>query len=128
MEHDDNHRPLWKELAIVITVGAFLLFLVIGGLAWQHGYFEGTVMGKLFFSMVLGFLFAFETALILGKMYHYAWPIWLSGAIIVFIAVVIVDMLGEHRIGSFAALVLDTILGMLRIIRWLIRRFRSDRS
>lgn len=122
MEHGDNHRPLWKELAIVITIGAFLLFLVVGGLAWQHGYFEGTIMGQLFVSMILGFLFAVVTALILSKTYKYAWPIWLVSAILVFAAVVVADMLGERRIGSFAALVLDVILGILRIIRWLIRR------
>ena len=71
--------------------------------------------------LAFGSIFAFSTALILRKMYHYAWPICLISAILVFAAVVFADMLGVHRIGTFAALVLDVFLGIIQAIRWLIQ-------
>jgi hypothetical protein len=128
MERQDERRPLWKELIVVIAIAIFLIYLIVGGLAYQHGYFDGTVMIKLFPAMAFGYFAAFVVVSGIAQYYPQGIPVWIISGIITFALVTFLEMIdfrwGRRGFGALLAL----ILMVIRIILYVIGRIYNRRS
>ena len=126
--HDDHRRPLGKELAIVIIIGVFIIYLVAGGLAHQHGYFDGTIMYKLFPAMAWGYVAAMVVGTGLAHYYPQGIPVWIISGAVTFGLVTWLEMI-DYRWGrrGFGAL-LALIIVVVRLILYLIQRIRNRSS
>ena len=69
MANNDKKKSLLKDIAIVSTIWGPLLFIIIGGIAWRNGSFDGTIMERLFPAMFFGFLAAFAVVIILSNLF-----------------------------------------------------------
>ena len=128
MKDNDQHRPLAKELTIVISIAVFLIFVIVGGLARQHGYFDGTMMYDLFPAMVLGYVAAFAVGTGIAHFYPHAIPLWLISGAIAFGLVTWLETIdfrwGRRGLGAFLALFVIVV----RIILYIIERIYNRSS
>lgn len=128
MSDNDRKRPLGKELAIAIMIGVFVIYLVVGGLARQHGYFDGTIMYDLFPAMAFGFVAAFAVGSGIAHYYPHAIPLWLISGAIAFGLVTWLEMIdfswGWHGrgFGAVLMLIILVIRGVLFIIEKIYNR------
>lgn len=122
MERQDERRPLWKELIVVIAIAIFLIYLIVGGLAYQHGHFDGTVMIKLFPAMAFGYFAAFIVVSGIAQYYPQGIPVWIISGIITFALVTFLEMI-DFRFGRYGfGMLLTLILVAVRIIIYIILR------
>lgn len=121
MANNDKNKSLLKDIAIVSTIWGPLLFIIIGGIAWKNGSFNGTIMDQLFPAMFFGFLAAFAVVIILSNLFKSSTTLWIISAIVVFIATVLSYMLGLTTILIIGAIVLGGGLCLLALIRWIFR-------
>ncbi len=128
MNDHNQHRPLAKELTIVISIAVFLIFVIVGGLARQHGYFDGTMMYDLFPAMVLGYVAAFAVGTGIAHFYPHAIPLWLISGAISFGLVTWLETIdfrwGRRGLGAFLALIVIAV----RIILYIIERIYNRSS
>ena len=120
MANNDKKKSLLKDIAIVSTIWGPLLFIIIGGIAWRNGSFDGTIMERLFPALFFGFLAAFAVVIILSNLFKNSTLLWGVSAIIVFIATVLSYMLGFTTILIIGAIVLGGGLCLLALIRWIL--------
>lgn len=121
MANNDKKKSLLKDIAIVSTIWGPLLFIIIGGIAWRNGSFDGTIMERLFPAMFFGFLAAFAAVIILSNLFKNSTLLWGISAIIIFIATVLSYMLGLTTILIIGAIALGGGLCLLALIRWIFR-------
>ena len=121
MANNDKNKSLLKDIAIVSTIWGPLLFIIIGGIAWKNGSFNGTIMDQLFPAMFFGFLAAFAVVIILSNLFKSSTTLWIISAIVVFIATVLSYMIGLTTILIIGAIVLGGGLCLLALIRWIFR-------
>ena len=126
MSDNDRKRPLGKELAIAIMIGVFVIYLVVGGLARQHGYFDGTIMYDLFPAMAVGYVSAFIVGTGIAHYYPNAIPLWFVSGVIAFALVTAIEMTGyqwgRRGFGAFLMLIILVIRGVLYIIEKIYNR------
>lgn len=122
MANDDKKKSLIKDIAIVSCIWGPLLFIIIGGIAWRNGSFDGTLMEQLFPAMFFGFLAAFAVVIILSNLFHDLTTLWWVSAIVIFIATVVCYMLELTSILTVGAIVLGGGLCLLALIRWIAGR------
>lgn len=122
MKPDDYRRPLGKELAIVISIAVFVIYVIAGGLAHQHGYFDGTVMTKLFPAMAFGYVSAMMIGFTLAQLYPRGVPVWIVSGLATFALVTYLEMI-DFRFGRYGfGMLLTLILVAVRIIIYIILR------
>ena len=131
--HDDHRRPLGKELAIVIIIGVFIIYLVAGGLAHQHGYFDGTIMYKLFPAMAWGYVAAMVVGTGLARYYPQGIPVWIISGAVTFGLVTWLEMIDYRwgrlgRSGRGFGAFLALIIVVVRLVLYLIQRIRNRSS
>ena len=128
MKEHNQHRPLGREIAIVVAIAGFLIYLIVGGLARQHGYFDGTMMYDLFPAMVLGYMAAFAVGTGIAHYYPHAIPLWLISGAIAFGLVTWLETIdfrwGRRGLGAFLALIVIAV----RIILYIIERIYNRSS
>ena len=128
MKEHNQHRPLGREIAIVVAIAVFLIYLIVGGLARQHGYFDGTMMYDLFPAMVLGYVAAFAVGTGIAHFYPHAIPLWLISGAIAFGLVTWLETIdfrwGRRGLGAFLALIVIAV----RIILYIIERIYNRSS
>ena len=128
MNNHNQHRPLAKELTIVISIAVFVIYLVVGGLARQYGYFDGTMMYDLFPAMAFGYMAAFAVGTGIAHFYPDAIPLWLISGAISFGLVTWLEMIdfrwGRRGFGAFLALFVIAV----RIILYIIKRIYNRSS
>lgn len=129
--HNDHRRPLGKELAIVIIIGVFIIYLVAGGLAHQHGYFDGTIMYKLFPAMAWGYVAAMVVGTGLAHYYPQGIPVWIISGAVTFGLVTWLEMIDFHwgrlgrsgrGFGAFLVLIIVAVRLLLHLIQWIRNR------
>ena len=131
-DNDQSRRPLAKELTIVIMIAVFVIYLIAGGLARQHGYFDGTVMYDLFPAMAWGYVGGCFVGMEIAHYYPQGIPLWIFSGAVTFGLVTWLEMIDfrwgipGHAGRGFAAFLLLIII-VIRVTLRLIQRFR-DRS
>ena len=127
MEDHNQHRPLGKELAIVIAIVVFVIYLIAGGLAYQHGYFDGTIMTKLFHAMALGYVSAMLIGFTLARYYPYGIPVWIIGGLATFALVTYLEMIdfrfGRYGFGALLTMILIVVRIVVRIILHIVQKW-----
>ncbi len=128
MKEHNQHRPLGREIAIVVAIAVFLIYLIVGGLARQHGYFDGTMMYDLFPAMAWGYVAAMFVGTGIAHYYPYAIPVWIISGAITFGLVTWLEMIdfrwGRRGFGAFLALIVIAV----RIILYIIERIYNRSS
>ena len=129
--HDDHRRPLGKELAIVIIIGVFIIYLVAGGLALQHGYFDGTIMYKLFPAMAWGYVGGCFVGTGIAHYYPQGIPVWIISGAVTFGLVTWLEMIdfrwgrlgrSGRGFGAFLVLIIVAVRLLLHLIQWIRNR------
>ena len=127
MEDHNQHRPLGKELAIVIAFVLFVIYLIAGGLAHQHGYFDGTIMTKLFPAMAFGYVSAMLIGFALARYYPYGIPVWIIGGLATFALVTYLEMIdfrfGRYGFGALLTMILIVVRIVVRIILHIVQKW-----
>ena len=125
-DNDQSRRPLAKELTIVIMIAVFVIYLIAGGLARQHGYFDSTIMYDLFPAMALGYVSAFIVGTGIAHYYPDAIPLWFVSGVFAFVLVTAIEMTGyrwgRRGLGSLLMLIILVIRGVLYIIEKIYNR------
>lgn len=122
MANGDKKKSLIKDIAIVSCIWGPLLFIIIGGIAWRKGSFDGTLMEQLFPAMFCGFLAAFVIVIILSNFFRDLTILWWVSAVVIFVATVVCYMLKLTSILTVGAIILGIGLCLLVLIRWIAGR------
>ncbi len=122
MAKDDKKKSRLKDIAIVSTIWGPLLFIIIGGIAWINGSFDGTIMEQLFPAMFFGFLVTFVVVVILSNIFPKSTTLWGISAIVVFIASTVCYMLGLTFVLKVGGIVLGVGLCLLALVKWIVSK------
>ncbi|MBQ4572102.1 MAG: hypothetical protein IJA80_02340 [Clostridia bacterium] len=95
MANNEKNKSLLKDIAILSCVWGPLLFIIIGGIAWRSGSFDGTIMEQLFPAVFFGFVAAFGVVIVLSNVFKNSTTLWWISAIIAFVITVILYMLNK---------------------------------
>ena len=115
----NKSKSLLKDIGILLSVWGPLLFIIIGGLKWRNGDFDGTIMEMLFPAIFFGFIGAYGTLLVVSNIFKQSTALWIVAAVLVFITTVILYMLNLTKILTIGAIVLGVLLCLLVIINWI---------
>ena len=69
MSKNENNKSLAKDVGQLLLFGVPFLFIVIGGLIYSDGGFDGTIMEELYPALFFGFIVAFVVIAILGDVF-----------------------------------------------------------
>ena len=119
MDNKNKNKSLAKDIAILMTIWGPLLFIIIGGVMWKNGKFDGTIMEQLFPAMFYGFIGAFAIVIILSNLFKYSTTIWIIGAVVVFFGAVVCYMLDFINVLIVGGIAVSVILCLLVLIRWI---------
>ena len=126
MDQYENPRPLGKELAVVIAIAVFVIYVIVGGLAMQKGYFDGTIMRDLFPATILGYLSAFSVTLLISNHFPNAIFAWIISAVVTFAAMTAFDLFIDRYVWSreshFVSLIAFALLVFFYLARGILRR------
>lgn len=95
-----------------------IVLIIVGGIWWKNGGFDGTIMERLFPALVLGFVGAVAIGKIMKIIFTNSTTLWVIGAIIAFIAAFLLYMLRFKTLLLVAGLDTFVVLGVLLIVRW----------
>lgn len=105
-----DNKSLLIDIAILLSVWGPLLFIIIGGINYINGGFDGTLMEELFPAIFLGFFAGFITLIIISNILKNAsMKVWLIPAVIMFFITVITDML---KLENFLVVELIALCGI----------------
>ena len=127
MSNKDKTKSLAKDIAIALTVLVPLLFIVVGGLIWNNGGFDGTIMEEFFPAMFFGFLAAYAVLIIFSNIFNHG-AVWVIGAIITFIATIIFYMLNLTTVLTVGGIALLGALFLLCLIKTIIKPKKASKS
>ena len=119
MSNKNKNKSLAKDIAIATSIWGPLLFIIIGGMIWKDGGFDGTIMEQLFPALFFAFLAAFAVVIILSNIFKYTPIVWWVSAIIIFVATVVCYMLELTSILTVGGIVLGVGICLLALVRWI---------
>ena len=119
MSNNDKKKSLAKDIAAVASIWGPLLFIIIGGLVWKNGGFDGTIMEQLFPALFFGFIAAFGVIIVLSNIFKNSSTIWWVVGAITLVATVICYMLELTSILTVGGIVLAVGICLLVLIKWI---------
>lgn len=116
---NNNNKHLAKDIGILLLVWGPLLFIMIGGFIWLDGGFGGTIMESLFPALVLGFVTAFTTIIVVGNLFRDRPIIWWISGIALGITVVILNMCQAYNASAVIVGACGVATCILVLVRWI---------
>lgn len=120
-----------KDIAILLAVWIPILFLIIGGMIWSDGGFEGMFMQELFPAIGMGLIFGFAAMLLLCPFMKNMF-ILLTGGLTIGLIVGVSKFLQSDTVyltAIFAITAIFLVYGIIKLILiWLAPLFDKNKD
>ena len=115
----NKNKSRLKDFAMVLAIWGPLLFVIIGGMIWRDGGFDGTIMEVLFPALFFGLITGFAALILSSNIFQKQPVLWVIITGVVFTATVALYLLNLTKALTIVIGVSIGLVFLMVLIKWI---------